>query len=213
LDHDIAPGGYAWIFHTGGDTAKVGVCYIQNDRHREHAADGMTIDDYLDRWLKADPRFEGATKIESKQHRGSAHIQRPGALSDAGFMAIGDTVPTVDPVWGEGIHKGMRSARAAAITADRCLTGERETDAEAMSLYDELWHSEVAPNADTRLLLTDLLYLAPNDRYDRFMRDLNDAGDETLARANDGEKRAMLRLLHLDDLPRLARLGMERLAG
>jgi digeranylgeranylglycerophospholipid reductase len=26
LDHDLAPGGYSWIFHTGGDTAKVGIC-------------------------------------------------------------------------------------------------------------------------------------------------------------------------------------------
>ena len=35
LDHNIAPGGYSWIFATGEDTAKVGICYIQNARHRE----------------------------------------------------------------------------------------------------------------------------------------------------------------------------------
>jgi digeranylgeranylglycerophospholipid reductase len=37
LDHDIAPGGYSWIFHTGGDTAKVGLCYIQNEIHTDRA--------------------------------------------------------------------------------------------------------------------------------------------------------------------------------
>jgi len=35
LNHEYAPGGYSWIFHTGGDTAKVGVCFIQNKRHQD----------------------------------------------------------------------------------------------------------------------------------------------------------------------------------
>ncbi len=214
LDHDVAPGGYAWIFHTGGDTAKVGLCYIQNDRHREMAEAGLGIDDYLDRWVEADPRLSGATRLEGKQHRGSAHIQPPGALYTDGFMAVGDTVPTIDPVWGEGIHKGMKSGRAAAVAADHCLTpAERDTSAERLSVYGELWRSEVAPNVASRLLLTELLYLADNDRYDRFMRDLNRADPETLARANAGDRRAMLRLLHLGDLPTLAKLARKRLAG
>ena len=214
LDHDVAPGGYAWIFHTGGDTAKVGLCYIQNESHRQRAREGMGIDDYLDHWVEHDPRLSGATRLQQKQHRGSAHIQPPGSLVADNFMAIGDTVPTIDPVWGEGIHKGMRSARAAAIAADHCLTpAGRDTSAENLALYDTLWHSEVAPNVEARLLLTELLYLADNDRYDRFMRDLDRLPHETLARANAGDRRAMLRLLHLSDLPMLAKLGRQRLAG
>ena len=138
LDHDLAPGGYSWLFHTGEDTAKVGLCYIQNDSHREYAKEGMGIDDYLEYWLETDPRFENATRIEGEQHRGSAHIQKPGSLSTDSFMAIGDTVPTIDPLWGEGIHKGMRSARAAAATADRALTGTRDTSAEQMEVFNTL---------------------------------------------------------------------------
>lgn len=214
LDHDVAPGGYSWIFHTGDDTAKVGLCYIQNESHRKRAEGGLTVDDYLDRWLETDPRFESAVRIETKQHRGSAHIQPPGRLSTDNFMAVGDTVPTIDPVWGEGIHKGMKSGRAAAIAADHCLTPrERDTSAENLSVYDELWHAEVAPNVDNRLLLTELLYLADNDRYDRFMRDLNRAEQDTLAKANAGNKLAMLRLLHLSDLPMLVQLARQRMAA
>jgi len=211
LDHDLAPGGYSWIFHTGGDTAKVGLCYIQNDAHREYGRDGMAIDDYLEYWLEEDPRFADATRLEGKQHRGSAHIQPPGSLSTDGFMAIGDTVPTIDPLWGEGINKGMQSARAAAITADACLTGERDTSAEAMSIYDDLWHGDVAPKARTRLLMTDLLYLAPDERYDQLMADLRAADGDTLAEVNKGNKLAMARLLHLSDLPILARYVRQRL--
>jgi digeranylgeranylglycerophospholipid reductase len=210
LDHDIAPGGYSWIFHTGADTAKVGLCYIQNESYRERAREGMTIDDYLDYWLETDPRFDGAERLAGKQHRGSAHIQMPGRMSTDRFMAIGDTVPTIDPLWGEGIHKCMESGRAAAITADGCLTPEEpDTSAEAMATYEKLWHSRVAPRMRSRLLLTRLLYLADNERYDRLMADLAAADDGTLARANAGNKLAMAKLLHASDLPLLARVARQ----
>ena len=214
LDHEIAPGGYSWVFATGEDSAKVGLCYIQNDRHREFAEDGTTIDGYLEEWIDDDPRFADAERIDGKGHRGSAHIQRPGRMHTDGFIAIGDTVPTIDPLWGEGIHKGMKSARAAAVTIDRCLTDSgRPTDADGLSMYDKLWHEEVAPRMNARLLLTELLYLAPNERYDRLMADLKRTDDDTLERVNEGEKRAMTRLIHLDDLPLLAKYVRERVGS
>ncbi|WP_302080197.1 digeranylgeranylglycerophospholipid reductase [Salinibaculum rarum] len=212
LDHDLAPGGYSWIFHTGGDTAKVGLCYIQNDSHKQRARDGMGIDDYLDYWLRTDPRFENATRLEGKQHRGSAHIQKPGQLSTDNFMAIGDTVPTIDPLWGEGIHKGMKSARAAAVTADACLTPEaRDTSADRMELYGDLWHQNVAPKARTRLLMTELLYLAPNERYDQLMADLERLGEDALVAINNGDLVAFRKLLHVSDLPILTDFVRDRL--
>ena len=212
LDHEYAPGGYAWIFHTGGDTAKVGLCYINNDSYQRYATADRTIDGYLEHWLDTDPRFENATKIEGCQHRGSAHIQPPGGMSTDNFMAIGDTVPSIDPLWGEGIHNGMKSGRAAAVTADQSLTPEEpDTSAEAMAFYDKLWHREVAPRMDSRLRMTDMLYLAPNERYDRLLADLNSLDDETLARANKGSWRAIAKLVHVGDIPILTRFATDRL--
>ncbi|MCD2198369.1 NAD(P)/FAD-dependent oxidoreductase [Halobacterium sp. KA-4] len=214
LDHDIVPGGYSWIFHTGEDTAKVGLCYIQSERYQQHGDTTRSIDEHLEAWLDEDPRFENAERITDKQqHRGSAHIQMPDSFSTDNFMAIGDTVPTIDPLWGEGIHKGMESARAAAITADRCLMGtETDTSADAMSIYDDLWRSRVAPDMRRRLTMTQLLYLAPNERYDRLMDDLNAMDVETLGEANEGGLRGISKLVHLDDLPLLARFAKQRLA-
>jgi digeranylgeranylglycerophospholipid reductase len=212
LDHDIAPGGYSWIFHTGADTAKVGVCFIQNDRHKEHAKEDFSIDDYIDYWMENDPRFAEASRIEGVHHRGSAHIQPPGKLSTDNFMAIGDTVPTVDPMWGEGIHAGMQSARAAAITADGVLTpAARDTSAVEMGTYDKLWHTEVAPRIRQRLLMTELMYYAPNDRYDRFLSDLDSLDMDTLRRANKGKKRALVSLFHMRDIPMLTGFLREQL--
>jgi digeranylgeranylglycerophospholipid reductase len=129
-------------------------------------------------------------------------------------MAIGDTVPTIDPLWGEGIHKGMKSARAAAATADACLTpSEPDTSAEAMEVYDRLWHSEVAPKARTRLLMTELLYLADNDRYDQLMTDLRATDGDTLNAVNSGDKLAARKLLHLSDLSLLAKVVRNHFGG
>jgi digeranylgeranylglycerophospholipid reductase len=212
LDHELAPGGYSWIFHTGGDTAKVGLCYIQNNRHQEYAKAGMTVDDYLAYWLERDPRFENATKIEGQQHRGSAHIQMPSNLSTDRFMAIGDTVPTIDPLWGEGIHKGMQSGRAAAITVDKCLTPAKPAlSADAMATYDMLWHERVAPEMRSRLTMTELLYLAPNERYDTLMADLRRLGLDSLSKINSGNPLTLRKLIHLEDLPLLAQYARERL--
>jgi len=212
LDHDLAPGGYSWIFHTGEDTAKVGLCYIQNESYQRFGDASKGIDDYLDYWMDTDPRLADAEKLEGKQHRGSAHIQMPASLSTDNFMAIGDTVPTIDPLWGEGIHKCMESARAAAVTADRCfMSSDRDTSADALSIYDDLWHKRVAPNARTRLTMTQLLYLAPNERYDRLMRDLQSADVETLSGANEGGWRSLLQFVHASDLPLLARFARDRL--
>ncbi|MFB6074596.1 MAG: digeranylgeranylglycerophospholipid reductase [Haloarculaceae archaeon] len=211
LDHSTAPGGYAWIFHTGGDTAKVGLCYIQNERHRERAREDTTIDGYLTEWIDSDPRLSDATRIEEKQqHRGSAHIQPPSSMSTDNFMAIGDTVPTVDPLWGEGIAKCMRSGRAAAVTVDNCPS-LADTGAEQLSLYDDLWERDVAPNVKKRLLMTELLYFAGDERYDRLMRDLRRNDDDTLARANQGNPLAISRLLHLGDVPLLVDFARDRI--
>ena len=211
LDHDTAPGGYSWIFHTGGDTAKVGVCYIQNESHRQYGKDNFSIDDYLTHWIDNDPRFENATRIEGRQHRGSAHIQPPGQIHTDRFMAIGDTVPTVDPLWGEGIHTCMKSGRAAAVAADSCLKhGDVEPTAEHLEVYDTLWRRDVAPNVQSRLLMTHLLYLASNDRYDKLMNDLNRLDDDTLAKANKGSWRAITKLLGVRDLSLVGRVLRER---
>ncbi len=212
LDHELAPGGYSWIFHTGEDTAKVGLCYIRNEKYHRYGKDDFTVDDYLEHWLDTDPRLQNASRLEGKMHRGSAHIQMPGQMHTDRFMAIGDTVPTVDPLWGEGIHKCMKSGRAAAATVDSCLKhGNLEPTAENLEVYETLWHRDVAPNMRARLLMTKLLYLASDERYDQFMADLQRLDDDTLAKANKGNPFAITKLLHADDLPLLKRFAREEL--
>lgn len=212
LDHTYAPGGYSWIFHTGDETAKVGLCYIQNTSYQQYAEVERTVDGYLAQWLESDPRFEDVERIEGRQRRGSAHIQSPGRMTTDNFIAIGDTVPSIDPVWGEGIHQCMKSGRAAAITVDHCLSPKSpDTSAENIAVYEELWHRDVAPGMDARLLMTELMYFAPSARFDRLLRDLDRLDDETLSKVNQGNTLAIAKLLHVRDIPLLLRFAKHRL--
>ena len=45
-----------------------------------------------------------------------------------------------------------------------------------------------------RLLMTELLYLASNSRYDTLMQDLAESEENTLAKANAGNLKAMIKL-------------------
>jgi digeranylgeranylglycerophospholipid reductase len=126
-------------------------------------------------------------------------------MSTDNFMAIGDTVPTVDPLWGEGIDKCMRSGRMAAATADRALThSERDTSASQLAIYDQLWRDRVAPKVKTRLFMTEMLYRASNARYDSLIAGLHNYSEDQLESANQGSPLGMLRLLKLEDLSILA---------
>lgn len=75
-----------------------------------------------------------------------------------------------------------------------------DTSAEEMSVYDDLWHEQVAPRQDRRLMMTRLLYLAFNERHDRLMRNLNKLNRDALSEINDGNKREIAKLLYPSDI-------------
>jgi digeranylgeranylglycerophospholipid reductase len=220
LDHDIAPGGYSWIFHTGEDTAKVGLCYIDNEAHQEYGGEDFNILESLEDWIVKDPRFP---EVDSRRdidplerHQGSAHIQMPEQVSAQGVMGVGDTVSTIDPVWGEGIDVGMKSGNAAGITALEALGpkkkgGDADTSAEQMERYDRRWRNDVAPNRWRRDFMTHLMYNADNERFDRFMQDLDSMEGDSLRKLNQGNPLAMMEVLHTSDHRNIRRVAGEKL--
>jgi len=59
--------------------------------------------------------------------------------------------------------------------------------------------------------MTELLYLAPNERYDTLMADLRRLGIDSLSKVNSGDILTLRKLIHLADLPLLAQYARERL--
>lgn len=76
-----------------------------------------------------------------------------------------------------------------------------DTSADEMTIYDMLWHRNVAPKAAMRLLMTHLIYYAPTERYNRFIRDLRRLSSDTLSSANAGNPFALAKLFHVGDIP------------
>lgn len=220
LDHDIAPGGYSWIFHTGEDQAKVGLCYIDNEAHREYGGEEFNILDSLEEWIVDDPRFpevDDRRDIDPlERHQGSAHIQIPENVSSEGVMGVGDTVSTVDPLWGEGIDTGMKSGEQAGITALEALgqgrySGEPDTSEEMMGRYDRRWSNQVAPNRWKRDFMTHMIYNAENQRYDRLMEQLDDMDGDSLRKLNEGNFAEVMEVAQISDIPDIVKVAREKI--
>ncbi len=220
LDHDIAPGGYSWIFHTGEDQAKVGLCYIDNNAHREYGGEDFNILDSLEEWIVDDIRFPEVSDREDieelERHQGSAHIQMPERVSNEGVMGVGDTVSTVDPLWGEGIDVGMKSGKQAGITALEALGhkrhgGEADTSESMMGRYDKRWDENVAPNRWRRDFMTHLLYNADNERYDDLMDKLESLEGDSLRRLNEGSIKQAFKVMQISDIGNISHVARDKI--
>ncbi|MDY6779082.1 MAG: hypothetical protein SV760_00735, partial [Halobacteria archaeon] len=116
------------------------------------------------------------------------------------------TVSSIDPVWGEGIHNCMKSGRAAAVTVDEALTpDDPDTSAEALGKYEERWDEEVGPERDSRMMVTELMYLMSNERYDAFVEQMDRMDTEALRRLNEGDKATILRMMSVRDIGLIGR--------
>jgi digeranylgeranylglycerophospholipid reductase len=216
LDHDIAPGGYSWIFDAGDGKAKVGLCYMDNDSHSRYADDDFMVLDSLEEWIVEDDRFpevEERSDIDAlERHQGSAHIQVPDQVSNESVMGVGDTVSTVDPLWGEGIDTGMKSGNLAGITALEALGKDPvDTSEEMMQQYDERWWNEIGDNRWERNFMTHLMYRMDNERYDRLLQDMEEADGDALSEVNDGNLMRGLSLAEAKDIPTIAEVGKDRI--
>jgi digeranylgeranylglycerophospholipid reductase len=169
----------------------------------------------LEEWIVRDDRFpeideRGDIKPEEK-HQGSAHIQMPNRVSSESVMGVGDTVSTIDPLWGEGIHTGMKSGNLAGITALEALgRNPVDTSEQKMSDYDDRWWDEIGDNRWERNLMTHIMYRMDNQRYDQLMEDLNQSPKNKISELNNGKLLQGITLMKLKDLPTIAEVAKNR---
>ncbi len=206
---EVASGGYAWIFHTGGDTAKVGTCWIE----AKHQGDGVLKERLMD-WVDDDPRLQDAEVIDgSEVHIGSAYIDTYWQVlqqekSTDNVMLVGDTVSSIDPKWGEGIYNCMKSGRAAAMVAHDALNREpRDTSASVLSSYDDLWMERVGHGRAKDVRIGELMYGLSADRYDRLMHDLNEMDVDEMAGLLDADMRSLAQVAEPGDWREILQFG------
>jgi digeranylgeranylglycerophospholipid reductase len=172
FDHGYAPGGYAWVFPAGEDGGedvfKVGVCWVDDFYERRRDPDGGGIDDYLGRWVEADPRWDVASV--RAVHAGTAVSDNSiNRRAGDGVVAVGDAVSSINPLFGEGIRPGMESAEmAAAVVLDALRAGD--TSRERLAAYERRWNERKGRRWRTQRIVGELLYDFDPDQQERFVR-------------------------------------------
>lgn len=107
------------------------------------------------------------------------------------LVLIGDTVASIEPVWGEGIHFCLGSGRLAALATTRALL---QDDTARLHDYERLWKQQIGHDRANRIRVADALYSLDDATIDRFVSVLDGIGEMELHHLKNGRKRELLRL-------------------
>ncbi|MBL7032651.1 MAG: NAD(P)/FAD-dependent oxidoreductase [Candidatus Delongbacteria bacterium] len=129
----IAPGGYAWVFPKGENSANVGLGISGKASVRRKAQA------YLQDFLEA--HFPEASILSTTV----GGIPLDGSLKcpyGNGIMVVGDAAHQPNPVTGAGIINAMIAGKLAAATAAKALE-QGDTSANVLAAYGKAWHKRV----------------------------------------------------------------------
>ena len=168
FDHEYAPGGYAWVFPGGDGVFKIGVCWVNDFYQRHKPSQDGEIDEYVRQWIESDDRWT-VNEIEAV-HAGQAVSDNSiNQRAGKGIVAVGDSVSSINPLFGEGIRPGMESAEMAADTVIEALD-MGDTSRAKLEEYEQRWNTEKGPKWKTQRMVGELLYDFDADQQDQFVR-------------------------------------------
>jgi digeranylgeranylglycerophospholipid reductase len=136
--HDVAPGGYAWVFPKDHGTANVGLGVHVSARQPRPAKA------YLDDFVRE--RFP-QSRILGVVAGGVSGAHSLKRLVDDGAALVGEAGHTNNPFSGGGIMNALESAEEAGIALGAAL---RAGDVSAARLldYQQCWHARVGRTND-----------------------------------------------------------------
>jgi digeranylgeranylglycerophospholipid reductase len=121
---DYAPGGYAWIYPTGEDSAKVGVGITKGKSPRS----------YLDDFINNSPVAKRLAGTKTECITGALPV---GGLRErlccGNILLAGDSAGMADPVTGAGINNAMLAGEMAGRTIIKALEND---DLEHLANYE-----------------------------------------------------------------------------
>ncbi len=129
INHDLAPGGYLWVFPKGEERANVGLV-IPADQCK-----GRKPIEALDQFI--DKRYPTAKRASTI----AGGIPVTGAMKTMvtnGLMAVGDAAHQADPMMGGGICLGMVGANLA-MQVGVLAVKEGNVSAARLGAYDKAW--------------------------------------------------------------------------
>ena len=157
---EIVPVGYAWVFPTGRERARVGVSTVLNTAKKNEK---KSIRYYEDRFLgKESPIYDRVKDAQSFEiHTGAYSLE--GMLSKIysnGLMVAGDSASQASMLVGEGIRYAMEFGKRAAETAFDAITGN-DLSEDYLKLYQEKCEEYLGETFEVTIDLLDV----PTDEY------------------------------------------------
>lgn len=175
IGNTIAPGGYAWVFPKGKNTANIGVGVV-GSRTNE-----MIPIDCLNKF--ANEKFPEGKVIElivgAVPLRGS--IDR---TVTNGLLLVGDAARQSDPITGGGIHNSLHCAKIAGNVISEAIS-KKDHSTKILNKYEKEWRSIIGKNIDKSYRVKELFIKMTDKQLNDLAHSLkgvkfNDMGTMTL---------------------------------
>ncbi len=132
MGHEVAPGGYLWVFPKGEDSANVGLGISG-----KYTKESRPID-YLHKFIGK--RFPGASAL-SLVAGGVPSAPTLNKIVTHGLMLVGDAARQINPVTGGGIICAMIAGKIAGETAAAAVQSN-DVSEKSLSKYAKRWNKE-----------------------------------------------------------------------
>ena len=126
---NVAPGGYAWVFPKGGDSANIGLGTVALRAGGRNAR--QWLDDYVQNY------FPTSIRVSSTVGGVIVHPTIKRTVTD-GLMTVGDAAHMINPLSGGGIVNAMKAGRLAAEVGAAALAAG-DTSAARLQRYHDDW--------------------------------------------------------------------------
>jgi len=126
---NVAPGGYAWVFPKGGDSANIGLGVVAL------RAGGRNARQWLDEYTQS--YFPTGIRVSSTVGGVIVHPTIRRTVTD-GLITVGDAAHMINPLSGGGIVNAMKAGRLAAEVGAAALAAG-DTSAARLERYHREW--------------------------------------------------------------------------
>ncbi|PTD93999.1 digeranylgeranylglycerophospholipid reductase [archaeon SCG-AAA382B04] len=174
LGKEIAPGGYAWIFPKGPESANVGLG-VQPTRASKKPKE------YLDEFMTQLGLEDG--KIIEEMFGGVPVAEPLETAIDDNIMLVGDAARQADPITGGGIINGIKAGKIAAEAAKRSKENENYSK-DTLKYYEEKRKQEIALKNKRNYQLKELFQSLGDEKYNSIVSSLKGTDFEKISVAS-----------------------------
>lgn len=168
----VAPGGYAWIFPKGYDTANIGID-VSGVKGTKNALE------YLDDFIANNEETKGGQIVEVNVGGNPLCGIFDKIIAD-NFMLVGDAAGCVSPITGGGIDTGLESGMIAGRVAAKAVK-EGNCSEENLKEYSEYVDENIGKKFEKLITVRDFIYNLEDEDMNEYIGALAKANISTLS--------------------------------